>query len=170
LGWWRIVSKIADNLVSTVGVDESLPGELAARSSRTSQIDIHVGKRVRQRREALGVSQSLLGRRLGLTFSQVQKYEKGTNRIGAGRLYVLAQLLGVNVHYFFDGLDAKADAPSLNGGVTGTGTDSVALCNAIDAIPDSDKRQAILSLVFSLAGVEDSATDHHLRHDRHASR
>src|SRR6187200_2450627 len=52
-----------------------------------SEIDVHVGTQMRKRREALGISQGRLGRHLGLTFSQIQKYEKGTNRIGAGRLY-----------------------------------------------------------------------------------
>ena len=57
-----------------------------------SEIDVHVGLRMRRRREALGISQGRLGRHLGLTFSQIQKYEKGTNRIGAGRLYQIASL------------------------------------------------------------------------------
>ena len=60
---------------------------------------------MRRRREALGISQGRLGRHLGLTFSQIQKYEKGTNRIGAGRLYQIAAFLGVPPGYFFAGLD-----------------------------------------------------------------
>ena len=70
---------------------------------------------MRRRREALGISQGRLGRHLGLTFSQVQKYEKGTNRIGAGRLYQIATFLGVQPSYFFVGLDeaeAAADDPN----------------------------------------------------------
>ena len=70
-----------------------------------SEVDAHVGQRIRQRRESLGVSQGRIGRHLRLTFSQVQKYEKGSNRIGAGRLYLLADFLGVPVHYFFEGLE-----------------------------------------------------------------
>ena len=80
-----------------------------------SEIDAHVGRRMRQRREALGVSQGRLGRHLGLTFSQVQKYEKGTNRIGAGRLYLLADFLGVPVQYFFEGLEGGPAAANGNG-------------------------------------------------------
>lgn len=70
-----------------------------------AEIDVYVGHRVRMRREAQGISQGTLGRHLGLTFSQIQKYEKGTNRIGAGRLYQIAQFLDVSVGYFFEGLN-----------------------------------------------------------------
>ncbi|MGQ0664958.1 MAG: helix-turn-helix domain-containing protein, partial [Pseudomonadota bacterium] len=64
-------------------------------------VDIHVGSRVRQRRTLLGMSQSMLGKALGLTFQQVQKYERGTNRVGASRLYDLTRVLDVPVTYFF---------------------------------------------------------------------
>ena len=77
-----------------------------------SNVDVHVGARMRQRREALGISQGRLGRHLGLTFSQIQKYEKGANRIGAGRLYQIADFLGVPPRWFFEGMDAPdAAAP-----------------------------------------------------------
>ena len=69
---------------------------------------MHVGLRMRKRREALGISQGRLGRHLGLTFSQIQKYEKGTNRIGAGRLYQIAAFLGVPPSHFFEGIDSPA--------------------------------------------------------------
>ena len=71
-------------------------------SKSASEIDAYVGMRMRRRREALGVSQGRLGRHLGLTFSQIQKYEKGTNRIGAGRLYQIAGFLGVAPSHFFE--------------------------------------------------------------------
>lgn len=67
-------------------------------------IDVHVGSRVRLRRMLIGMSQEKLGELLGLTFQQVQKYEKGTNRIGASRLYQIAQFLGVPVQFFFEDL------------------------------------------------------------------
>ncbi|MSO75062.1 MAG: XRE family transcriptional regulator, partial [Alphaproteobacteria bacterium] len=66
-------------------------------------IDIHVGKRLRQRRSLLDMSQEKLGESLGLTFQQVQKYERGTNRIGSSRLHRLASILDVSVGYFFEG-------------------------------------------------------------------
>ncbi|MDH3740939.1 MAG: helix-turn-helix domain-containing protein, partial [Hyphomicrobiales bacterium] len=65
-------------------------------------IDVHVGNRVRMRRMLIGMSQEKLGERLGLTFQQVQKYEKGSNRISASRLYQMAQILGVPVQFFFE--------------------------------------------------------------------
>ena len=65
--------------------------------------DKHVGSRVRMRRMILGMNQTALGDALGLTFQQVQKYEKGTNRIGASRLQHIAQILKVPVSFFFDG-------------------------------------------------------------------
>ena len=78
-------------------------GEEAGRNSRRANpMDVHVGTRVRLRRMLLGMSQEKLGENLGLTFQQVQKYEKGVNRIGASRLYDLAKVLGVTVQFFYD--------------------------------------------------------------------
>ena len=74
-----------------------------------SDIDAHVGTQMRKRREVLGISQGRLGRHLGLTFSQIQKYEKGTNRIGAGRLYQIASFLGVTPSHFFIGIEGAED-------------------------------------------------------------
>ena len=65
-------------------------------------IDVHVGNRVRMRRMLIGMSQEKLGDQLGLTFQQVQKYEKGSNRVSASRLYQMAQILGVNIQFFYD--------------------------------------------------------------------
>ena len=99
----------------------------------------------------LGISQGRLGRHLGLTFSQVQKYEKGTNRIGAGRLYQIAAFLGVQPGYFFAGLDEAeqaADDPTV---VRRKGEVS-SLNEAFDAIHDPETRASILALVMSLAG------------------
>ncbi len=73
-------------------------------------IDVHVGSRVRLRRTLLGMSQTQLGERLGLTFQQIQKYEWGRNRISASRLYQLTHILDVPALYFFDGLDEGAKA------------------------------------------------------------
>src|SRR5579863_10458076 len=65
-------------------------------------IDVHVGQRIRQRRTLLGMSQERLGEAIGLTFQQVQKYERGANRVGASRLFDLARVLDVPVSFFFD--------------------------------------------------------------------
>lgn len=124
---------------------------------RASEIDAYVGHRMRQRRESLGVSQGRLGRHLGLTFSQVQKYEKGTNRIGAGRLYLLADFLGVPVQYFFEGLDENAVTGSTNGSIAVKAPEIAELDNAFLSIADSGTRQSVLALVCSLAASADVA-------------
>jgi transcriptional regulator with XRE-family HTH domain len=77
------------------------------REHRASPIDAHVGGRVRLRRTLLGMSQEKLGDALGLTFQQVQKYERGVNRIGASRLFDLARVLDVPIGFFFDDLPAE---------------------------------------------------------------
>jgi len=73
-------------------------------ANKPNPIDAHVGRRVRLRRTLLGMSQERLGELLGLTFQQVQKYERGVNRIGSSRLYELGQILDVPVSFFFDDL------------------------------------------------------------------
>jgi transcriptional regulator with XRE-family HTH domain len=106
---------------------------------------------MRRRREALGISQGRLGRHLGLTFSQVQKYEKGTNRIGAGRLYQIAAFLGVQPGYFFAGLDDGEEAVADVVDMRRKGEVS-SLNAAFEAIHDPETRASILALVMSLAG------------------
>lgn len=76
----------------------------AEREGRPSPIDIHVGSRIRLRRTLLGMSQERLGDALGLTFQQVQKYERGVNRVGASRLFDLSRVLDVPISFFFDDL------------------------------------------------------------------
>ena len=74
-------------------------------------VDVHVGARVRMRRKLLGMTQSKLGNALGLTFQQIQKYERGTNRIGSSRLYQLSQVLDVSIEHFFEDMSpAVADS------------------------------------------------------------
>lgn len=74
---------------------------------KPNPIDVHVGSRVRLRRMLVGMSQEKLGEQLSLTFQQVQKYEKGTNRIGASRLYQIANILGVEVSFFFEDMPGE---------------------------------------------------------------
>jgi DNA-binding XRE family transcriptional regulator len=77
-------------------------------------VDIHVGARIRMRRKALGISQERLADSLGLTFQQVQKYERGANRVSASKLYDIARRLKTSVAYFFDGLaDPMQDQPGV---------------------------------------------------------
>ncbi len=76
--------------------------ERSDKEGRPSPIDVHVGSRIRLRRTLLGMSQEKLGEALGLTFQQVQKYERGVNRVGASRLFDLARVLDVPISFFFD--------------------------------------------------------------------
>ena len=90
---------------------EEAPERTERGEHRPSPIDVHVGSRVRLRRTLLGMSQEKLGEALGLTFQQVQKYERGVNRIGASRLFDLARVLDVPIGFFFD------DMPDSMGGM-----------------------------------------------------
>ena len=121
-------------------------------------IDRHVGSRVRMRRMLAGVSQERLGEALGLTFQQVQKYEKGTNRISASRLQQIAKMLGVPVAFFFDG--APTDESVGNGFADASATTYVAdflatsegvqLTKAFVRIKSPRVRRRIVDLVESL--------------------
>jgi transcriptional regulator with XRE-family HTH domain len=137
-------------------------------SRRPNPIDVHVGSRVRLQRMLLGVSQERLGERLGLTFQQIQKYEKGVNRIGASRLFDLAQVLGVPIQFFYDDAPAgESHAPSAAGmaerPVDGyifdflNTREGLELNRAFARISDPKSRRAILDLVRKLAGDEASA-------------
>ena len=122
-------------------------------------IDKHLGSRVRMRRLMLGMSQEKLGDALGITFQQVQKYEKGTNRMGAGRLQHISHLLQVPVPFFFEG------APHVPGQIKGFGeapspayvseflatSDGLALTKAFMQITEPSLRRRIVELVEQIA-------------------
>jgi transcriptional regulator with XRE-family HTH domain len=120
-----------------------------------SPIDIHVGSRLRKRRRMLGMSQEKLGEALGLTFQQIQKYEKGTNRMGASRLQQAADLLGVTVPFFFEGADdgpyKGALSPSYIDDFVAS-SEGLRLAKAFMEIPRSVVRLRIVALVNALAG------------------
>ena len=129
-------------------------------------IDKHVGSRVRMRRMMLGMSQEKLGERLGLTFQQVQKYEKGTNRIGASRLQQISAILSVPVSFFFEG--APSGEPAPEGGFREnqaasyvadflSTSEGLALNRAFIRIRDTKVRRKIVDLVRAVAGEEDTA-------------
>ncbi len=134
---------------------------------RPNPIDVHVGSRVRFRRMLLGMSQEKLGQKLGLTFQQVQKYEKGINRIGASRLFDLAQVLGVSVQFFYEeapagevhhlAADGFAERPDEHTIVEFLRSrDGLELNKAFVRISDTRARRAIVELVRSLAGEDSS--------------
>ena len=124
---------------------------------QANPIDAQVGNRVRLRRMLIGMSQERLGELLGLTFQQVQKYEKGVNRIGAGRLFEVARILGVPIDYFYEGAAAQAaggfaenDAspPVMEFVSSGEG---LQLSLAVMKIKDPKLRKRVLDLVKQMA-------------------
>jgi transcriptional regulator with XRE-family HTH domain len=122
-------------------------------------IDQHVGARVRMQRTLAGLSQEKLGDGLGITFQQIQKYEKGTNRIGASRLQDIARILGVPVNFFFEG--AKSDTDAISGFAENAGSDYTAeaaigvearlLISAFHKIKEPKLRKKIIDLVQAMA-------------------
>jgi transcriptional regulator with XRE-family HTH domain len=121
--------------------------------------DRHVGSRVRMRRMMLSMSQEKLGDALGLTFQQVQKYEKGTNRIGASRLQQISNILQVPVSFFFEGAPnqgsangmGEAPSPAYVADFLAT-SDGLALTKAFMRIKDPKLRRRIVDLVRQMAG------------------
>jgi len=123
--------------------------------------DKYVGSRVRMRRLMLSMSQEKLGEKLGLTFQQVQKYEKGTNRIGASRLQHIAQILKVPVSFFFEGVSGPgkqaedgSSKPPVADYVSDflSSSDGLALTKAFTNIKDSKLRRRVVDLVEEIAG------------------
>jgi transcriptional regulator with XRE-family HTH domain len=125
-------------------------------------IDKHVGSRVRMRRMMLGMSQEKLGDALGLTFQQVQKYEKGSNRIGASRLQQISLILQVPISFFFDGAPpppgkpfgfGEAPSPEFVTDVLAT-LDGLTLVKAFSRIENAKLRRRIVDLVEEMANAE----------------
>ena len=128
-------------------------------------IDKHVGSRVRMRRMMLGMSQEKLGDALSLTFQQVQKYEKGANRIGASRLQQIALILQVPVSFFFEGAPpppgkpfglSEAPSPAYVTDFLAT-TDGLTLTKAFMRIKNAKLRRRIVELVEEMAGEDETA-------------
>ncbi len=90
------------------------PVKKAVPANRASSIDRHVGTRIRERRIMLGLSQQQIADMIGVTYQQAHKYERGINRISAGRLYEITRVLNVPITYFFEGLDITEDDETLN--------------------------------------------------------
>lgn len=143
-------------------------GEYFQVSANPDPVDVHVGSRVRLRRTLLGLSQEKLGAALGLTFQQVQKYERGTNRIGSSRLYQLSKILDVPVSFFFD--DMPVDVAARHGGMSEDSQTSfdqedlskretLELVRAYYRIREPGVRKRVFELVKSLGGHDRSSVD-----------
>ncbi len=127
-------------------------------------VDKYVGSRVRMRRIMLGMSQEKLGDALGLTFQQIQKYEKGTNRVGASRIQQIAEVLQVPVSFLFEGGPsgtrngeefAEGASPAYVSDFLAT-SEGLALTRAFTRIPDTKLRRSIVDLVEQIASREAS--------------
>jgi transcriptional regulator with XRE-family HTH domain len=135
--------------------------EMTVAARVPNPIDKYVGSRVRMRRLMLGMSQEKLGDKLGITFQQVQKYEKGTNRVSASRLQAICEILDVPVPFFFEG------APQIAGGVRKgaeapspayvsdflANSDGLKLVRAFTQIGDAKLRRSVVRLVEGIAGA-----------------
>ena len=135
----------------------------AESSKSPNPVDLHVGGRVRMRRKMLGVSQERLAEALGLTFQQVQKYERGANRISASKLYEIARFLSAPIAYFFEGLGDPAaggaashdDASEQHVHGFLMTSEGLELAAAFPRIGRARLRRRILDLVRALADEED---------------
>jgi transcriptional regulator with XRE-family HTH domain len=130
------------------------------KADRPNPVDVHVGTRVRLRRTLLGMSQEKLGEAIGLTFQQVQKYERGANRIGASRLYDLSRVLDVPVSFFFDDLKPEALDATPAGGLPELASgepdpmmrrETLELVRAYYRIPDQNLRRRLFDLTKAIA-------------------
>jgi transcriptional regulator with XRE-family HTH domain len=132
-------------------------------SKTPDPIDKYVGSRIRMRRIMLGMSQEKLGDALGLTFQQIQKYEKGTNRVGASRLQQIADVLQVHVSFMFEGAPSgaaggggmsEAASPAYVSDFLAT-SDGLALTRAFTKLKDAKLRRSIVDLVEQIAAREE---------------
>ena len=120
-------------------------------------VDVHVGKRIRQRRWLIGMTQQKLAELVGIKFQQIQKYETGANRVSASRLWDISDALGVQVSFFFDGLKAEQDeAPVAANAVPDDlmgDKEAMDLVRSYYAIPETQRRRLFeLARVLSDAG------------------
>ncbi len=129
------------------------------RNKEYAYVDEHVGARIRVRRTLLGMNQEKLGEILGLSFQQIQKYEKGANRVSASRLFQLAKIFNVPVSYFFENVPADSASHARRLSDDGkavpadmpTSRESLELIRAYHGIPDPARRKIVLGLIEALA-------------------
>ena len=121
----------------------------AVRRARPQEVDRYVGARIRERRILLGLTQQQMAQLIGVTYQQAHKYEKGINRVAAGRLYSIARALGVEVSYFYEGLQSGGSlVPSLSQRML------LDLAGNFLNIPDPSHREAVAALARRLAEGE----------------
>ena len=151
------------------GAKASAAGAGKGRGRKPNPMDAHVGTRVKLRRTMMGMSQEKLGQALGVTFQQVQKYEKGTNRIGAGRMQQISETLRVPIGYFYEDAPLSSGGAGVDGGAMGladstaqtpfetdflASPEGIQLNRAFVRIRNPDVRRQIVALVRSIADGE----------------
>ncbi len=146
-------------LVPPAGANDVSAAQKMAK--KPNAIDVHVGGRIRLRRTMLGISQEKLGISLGITFQQIQKYEKGTNRVGASRLQNISTILQVPVSFFFENAPASeplaAALPETNELMASiASSEGIALNTAFAKIRDPKVRHKLVELVKALAADSDT--------------
>ncbi len=145
------------------------PKKPVVRTGKPNPVDIHVGSRVRLRRTLLGLSQEKLGEAIGLTFQQIQKYERGANRVGASRLFALSRVLDVPVGFFFEemppeltgkggkGIPGLAEAPQVEFSADPLAKrETLELVRAYYRIKNAGVRKRLFDLAKSLANASQS--------------
>ncbi len=120
-------------------------------TKKTSAMDVYVGARLKEARVIGGLSQDKLGGAVGLTFQQIQKYERGLNRISAVRLYEFAKILDLEITYFYDGIEiATESSSSQRANTESLKAESETLLKAYSKIEDPSVRKTVLSMIRSL--------------------
>ncbi|MDR2158139.1 MAG: helix-turn-helix domain-containing protein [Holosporaceae bacterium] len=130
----------------------------SSKKSCRNHLDSHIGSRVKSRRSFLGISQEKLGNYLGITFQQVQKYEKGINRISASTLYDISNLLSVDLSYFIEGYNGPASLSENGAPIYETDRalkkETTELLRAYHKIKDPSVRKKMLELIKTIAAVQ----------------
>ena len=133
----------------------ALPEKQAGRGrARAQDIDRHLGARMRERRIMLGLNQQQMAELIGVTYQQLYKYEKGVNRLSAGRLYTIAQALGVDVTFFFEGMDNGQDFKP-----TPQQRMLLELARNFKALSNPKHQEALSSLVRAVANMDDGSAE-----------
>lgn len=118
------------------------------------ELDAEIGRRLREARIVRGMSQTDLGQALGITFQQIQKYERGLNRIGSGRLFKISRILRLPVTYFYDGLEEAAGPASLQPAVEPSealATKTIRVARMLNELPDGEIKDSVFKLIRSFA-------------------
>lgn len=160
---------LSDYPSASVHPPAAAPTPMESGDSGPNRIDVHIGLRIRMRRRMLGMSQNRLGAEVGVTFQQIQKYERGSSRVGASRLFDLSEVLEVPVSYFFEGLEptrrgavplppiAPQQGEDRQGedrqaaGATAENREALTLVSAYSRIGDPGLRRRVVKLVKSIA-------------------